>query len=1084
MPWQQLSDIKEENIKDLPLILAGPILRRTEPLSVTVWVVLKEKRSVVLTVHDISGQLLMSGTRDTIELGKYLHVVAVTAINTEATKMLQPGNIYKYNLEFGDAKDLASVGILNPTGTITDITYGNFDLPTFCLPPADLNNVRIIHGSCRKPHGPSSDALEALDGIINTSAKEPNQRPHQLFLTGDQIYADDVADLLLKLLTVIGDILLSWPQKEELPAIKKKAEELQPRSRRPIVLGDCGFTSDDCVSHLFSFGEFSAMYLMVWSDILWPKDLPTFKDVFGREPSISKRVLRSGDIFELEEPALKDYKIQLGNIEIFRKSISKIKRALANITTYMILDDHEITDDWYLNRKWVQRVLGKEMGKRVIQNGLLAYAIFQGWGNTPNQFDTGADGANLLLAAQQWKGSDKPSETSILRYLGLEPDPFLDPPKNTEIFHREHVLDWHYTVNEQSYQVIVLDSRTWRSFLNGNINPPGIISKKGLDKQFQNISPQPPFYLTLVVCQTPLIGVPITELIQELGRRWPAVDPEEWSLEDPPNSYQYLLATLAISTPVSSENANVARIVLLSGDVHYGFAARLQYEAKRPYTLAASEKPALMVAAQLTSSSFKNESGLTKKLHTMGYTIVKTLPAPMVWAGWNNPQGEQGIKIGTSTARSIDSTLFYERQMPWYIRKQPALVLLSSLPPDSEINVEPDWRYRIDFIKAENVARSPSPFTPLAVPAPPPGDRKYALKSYLAMSSNYQQYTKEWGNGKEIVGLNNIGEVTFSSSGDDDLKVIQQLWWRLEKRGDIATELQPFPLTKYIISLNALDNLDPIPGNRQTEKSVDNTIIDEIATKPRLQESYLKLVADGWQIFRKNIFFGNSDIDSDKKLLFIDDDDKDISIILSWIEESVKWAYRKNDDYRRMAIKEKATGIFGSSGITDFEKMASVYEWSGWFWDYILGYNEVAFMADMTLTFTERSDNLRSVSDRKYQISAPGVTSSSSTGFKRMFRDASPQLRHATMSINASLLYGDFGLYLLQIRELIDIAGGVPQPADIRLNKKCNEIAWQLRSNNYDNKRLSEFGSILRQQLGDPNETQPWTGPPGGDPDS
>jgi hypothetical protein len=41
------------------------------------------------------------------------------------------------------------------------------------------------------------------------------ERPHQLFLTGDQIYADEVADVLLVALTDAGDTLLGW--KEELP---------------------------------------------------------------------------------------------------------------------------------------------------------------------------------------------------------------------------------------------------------------------------------------------------------------------------------------------------------------------------------------------------------------------------------------------------------------------------------------------------------------------------------------------------------------------------------------------------------------------------------------------------------------------------------------------------------------------------------------------------------------------------------------------------------------------------------------------------------------------------------------------------
>ena len=70
-------------------------------------------------------------------------------------------------------------------------------VPTFVLPPRDLNQLNIVHGSCRKPHGGGRDTLSCLDNLIQDSAHLPNSRPHQLFLTGDQIYGDDVANPML-----------------------------------------------------------------------------------------------------------------------------------------------------------------------------------------------------------------------------------------------------------------------------------------------------------------------------------------------------------------------------------------------------------------------------------------------------------------------------------------------------------------------------------------------------------------------------------------------------------------------------------------------------------------------------------------------------------------------------------------------------------------------------------------------------------------------------------------------------------------------------------------------------------------------
>ena len=39
-----------------------------------------------------------------------------------------------------------------------------------------------------------------------------------------------------------------------------------------------------------------------------------------------------------------------------------VRRILANVPTYMICDDHEITDDWNLTQEWRNRVLGTNLG--------------------------------------------------------------------------------------------------------------------------------------------------------------------------------------------------------------------------------------------------------------------------------------------------------------------------------------------------------------------------------------------------------------------------------------------------------------------------------------------------------------------------------------------------------------------------------------------------------------------------------------------------------------------------------------------------------------------------------------------------
>src|SRR5438093_1090106 len=73
------------------------------------------------------------------------------------------------------------------------LIYPGHSLPGFVLPPEDLNQVKLLHGSCRKPHGIGKEMLSSIDTMLEDAAAHPADRPQQLFLTGDQIYGDDVA---------------------------------------------------------------------------------------------------------------------------------------------------------------------------------------------------------------------------------------------------------------------------------------------------------------------------------------------------------------------------------------------------------------------------------------------------------------------------------------------------------------------------------------------------------------------------------------------------------------------------------------------------------------------------------------------------------------------------------------------------------------------------------------------------------------------------------------------------------------------------------------------------------------------------
>ena len=54
--------------------------------------------------------------------------------------------------------------------------------------------------------------LEWRRGTATAAAFDANVRPHQLFLTGDQIYADDVSTVMLPMLNRLGNALIGGPE--------------------------------------------------------------------------------------------------------------------------------------------------------------------------------------------------------------------------------------------------------------------------------------------------------------------------------------------------------------------------------------------------------------------------------------------------------------------------------------------------------------------------------------------------------------------------------------------------------------------------------------------------------------------------------------------------------------------------------------------------------------------------------------------------------------------------------------------------------------------------------------------------------
>ena len=483
MAWTSLKD----SLSSKPFVLAGPILRKVTPTSVTVWLAMWAGGDVTLTVLDALNAPMATGQRHTVAIGTQLHIVCVTAVPTAD---LVEGVIYRYNLAFafddGQAMDLPTA-----TGTQTvpgAFAYVPFGLPSFCLPPASLDDLRILCGSCRIPHGNGRDCFSIGDKLIAQAASNPLGRPHQLLLTGDQIYADDVSASQLMVLSDAAHVLLGW--KEQIPyddaGGKADVDKLLPFLRRD-PLEATGFTSEDLDGQLLSLGEYLCMYIMVWSDVLWPADMPTFGDVaeatrvvLGGDPiAFSKwfgQRVKKGHHFGMDREATK--------LALFRKDLPDVRRMMANIPSYMICDDHEVTDDWNMTRDTCKSLYGHQLGLRVAQNALVAYSLCQHWGNVPEVFEgTGPGKAMLDLLNGTDAARYETNSPALRKLVAVHEESVLATQPDNAVFHDPDSLIFNFTVEGPGHQVIFTDSRTWRSFPTGRVGGGVLLPSDQLAKQ-------------------------------------------------------------------------------------------------------------------------------------------------------------------------------------------------------------------------------------------------------------------------------------------------------------------------------------------------------------------------------------------------------------------------------------------------------------------------------------------------------------------------------------------------------------------------------------------------------------------------
>ena len=556
----------------MPQVIAGPIVRKVTSTECHIWVVTSNADSPALNLS--ANEVVVSGNcqRETIRVGKYafIHLLSFTS-----SEPFEDTARIGYSLSFSDDAQQASWEN-EQRGLLYD------GQPSLCFHYTETPET-ILHGSCRKPHFHSDDALAQVDVLHKNAFKKQNDFPDLLLMTGDQIYADDVAGPMLKAIHSVIDRLGLYHEALEGAVVTNtnelathehgyyEREQLLPQIATNTVLSSIFFgakkkpvfTSVNAQNHLIGSAEIIAMYLLVWSDTLWA-DINIDKD--GIPPKYHA-------IFDKEHEALNG----------FVKQLPQVRRALAHIPTYMIFDDHDVTDDWNLTRGWEQEVYGNPLSKRMIGNALIGYLLCQGWGNAPKKV------APLIAKVQESMGeSGLNSHDEII-------DDLLDFDQ------------WHYRL-DTTPPIEVLDTRTqrWRSESNMN-KPSGLMDWEALcDFQHSIIGKKS----VIVVSAAPIYGVKVIEAIQKVftffGKAL-TVDAENWMAHK---------GTANVILNIFRHYKTPPDFIILSGDVHYSFVydVRLRFRRNSPHI------------TQFTCSGLKNAfpDGLIKWLDRLNRVLYRS----------------------------------------------------------------------------------------------------------------------------------------------------------------------------------------------------------------------------------------------------------------------------------------------------------------------------------------------------------------------------------------------------------------------------------------------------------------------------
>ncbi len=319
----------------------GPIVRYVDETAASIWLEVDTASTLVARATPEKGAKDKKKRRLKAKDSVVAHTVKVGGRHYALLRFegLSPGTVYAYQIHGvrdERRKIKKATALRKAKGVVEfDLSSVAFDDKTPALrtlPHAEKEPLRVTFGSCRcfaggyrEYEGVDVLARYAVHLLDEEFAGRSTSWPHVLLLLGDQIYADDVATEAVK----------------SIEAFRRKKKSVVTGLRNTL-----------CPN---------------WQDL----------DDYVDNGFISSRYAGTGEFRcrELEEYAVL-YEASWRHPDV--------RLLFANIPTYMLPDDHEVANTWDITGGWREQVLNDPDDQDwlfAVRDGLLAYWLYQGWGN-------------------------------------------------------------------------------------------------------------------------------------------------------------------------------------------------------------------------------------------------------------------------------------------------------------------------------------------------------------------------------------------------------------------------------------------------------------------------------------------------------------------------------------------------------------------------------------------------------------------------------------------------------------------------------------------------------------------------------